>query len=61
MAQKFKCIYCGDSFQLSPQDQEDYENGYIDSTPDTCIDCLGMLNAPPDFSYEQHSDADPGL
>lgn len=61
MSQKgqFRCIHCGDRFDLFGSEKEDYENGYYDHTPDTCDDCCDMMNHPPHDL--EHSDADPGL
>ena len=56
---KFRCKHCGDSFILSQEDQEMYDEGYMNGSPDECYDCVDMINHPqPDESY---SDADPGL
>lgn len=58
---EFHCIHCGESFNLYPADQNDYEEGYYDHTPNTCDECCDMMNHPfPDIS-DLHSDADPGL
>jgi hypothetical protein len=61
MPKRFRCIHCGDYFDLSPADQNDYEEGYYDHIPDTCDECMEMINhSYPDIS-DLHSDADPGL
>ena len=57
----FRCRHCGDDFYLSPEDQNDYDNGFIDHEPDCCDECLQMLNHPIHDESETYSDADPGL
>lgn len=57
----FRCCHCGNRFNLSPADQNDYEEGYYDHTPDTCDECCDMINHPCHDISELHSDADPGL
>jgi len=61
MNRKYKCIHCGDYFNLSPSNQEDMDEGYYDHTPDTCDECMDMINHPCHDISELHSDSDPGL
>jgi hypothetical protein len=58
---QFKCKHCGDRFNLSPDDQELYNEGWFDHEPDICEECADMLNHPSFDSAIDHSDADPGL
>lgn len=62
MAQKkYRCIHCGEEFTLSKEDQIDMDEGYIDTIPDTCDDCMFNINHPSYDIMDLHSDADPGL
>ena len=55
----FKCIHCGDGFNLNDEDDELFSEGHFMYEPDTCDEC-GCHNRP--FSEENcFSDADPGL
>jgi hypothetical protein len=56
---RFRCIRCGDRFDLSPDEMADYDEGYFTNDPDTCSDCIDMSDCPGD--YPEFSDADPGL
>jgi hypothetical protein len=58
---EFTCRHCGEGFNLSPANQNDYEEGYYNHTPDTCDDCCDMINHPYHDISETRSDADPGL
>jgi NAD-dependent SIR2 family protein deacetylase len=58
---EFTCIHCGEKFNLNPADQEDYNEGFFDHTPNTCDDCMEMMNFPGHDISDLHSDADPGL
>jgi len=55
---RFRCIHCGDSFDLSDEENEDYENGFFMDDPDCCDDCLKNVNYQ---EYDTYSDTDPGL
>lgn len=54
---RFRCIHCGDRFDLSKDDNENYENGLYYFEPDCCGDCVCNLNYQ---EFEEFSDADPG-
>ena len=56
----FVCRHCGEDFKPSHEDRELLEEGYTQK-PEYCDECFRFLNSPPDFEYEQYSDADPGL
>lgn len=47
MKRKFKCIHCGKEFTLDDDDRELYEDGYFIFEPDTCDECMEMINNPP--------------
>jgi len=55
---RFRCINCGDRFDLSNEESEDYANGFYSNEPDSCDDCFGNVNHQ---EIEEFSDADPGL
>ncbi len=57
---RFRCTTCGDYFNLSKEETEDYENGYFQNQPDTCDDCSGCSFDGYEI-YQDFSDADPGL
>lgn len=57
---KGTCKHCGEEFTHDKEDVELWNDGYIE-LPRTCSDCFSMQEGSQDFSYEQHSDADPGL
>lgn len=54
---KYRCIYCGDWFELNDEDNQFMEEGFITHEPDCCDDC----NPNPQYEEETFSDADPGL
>lgn len=56
---RYRCIHCGDFFDLSPADQEDMDEGFYNHTPDCCDECYDMMNHP--VHEPCPSDADPGL
>jgi hypothetical protein len=58
---RYRCIHCGDRFDLSAADQEDMDEGFYETQPDCCDDCLDMFNHPCHDISELYSDADPGL
>lgn len=55
---KFRCIHCGDRFELDEADNETFEEGYFDHEPDCCYECADNLNHP---TFDDYSDADVGL
>lgn len=55
---QFRCIHCGDRFDLSESESEDYANGFYANEPDCCDDCVSNINHEECCEY---SDADPGL
>ena len=56
--QRFRCIHCGDRFDLSNEESEDYANGFYSNEPDCCDDCVCNINHQ---ECDEFSDADPGL
>lgn len=63
MANKeFICIYCGDTFTLSKEDQQLFDDGFLTIEPNECDECLGN-NLPDDDAdrISDFSDADNGL
>ena len=61
---RFRCRYCGQRFDLSPDEEDDYEEGYFTLEPDTCTDCGVHGNYMTEAEMENEpsfSDADPGL
>ena len=56
---QFRCIYCGDYFDLTKEEMEVFLEGYLANYPDTCDNCNNMLNHP--IFEDEFSDADPGL
>lgn len=55
---RFRCIHCGDRFNLEPEEQEMYDEGWFNTDPDCCDDCnCNTTNQ----VWEYISDADPGL
>lgn len=54
------CSGCGDEFTISQEDEELYEEGFIDHLSELCYYCSAESEQP-DLDYEQFSDADPGL
>ena len=56
----YMCRHCGEDFKATSEEMELYEEGFADE-PKYCDQCFRFLNSPPDFEYEQYSDADPGL
>jgi hypothetical protein len=56
---RFRCIHCGDRFNLNDEENEAYENGFFMIDPDCCADCFLNLEHAPD--YPDFSDADSGL
>lgn len=38
--QTFHCIHCGDNFELTDEEQEVYEEGWYDTEPNCCDNCL---------------------
>ena len=57
--QIFYCRFCGESFNLSNEDQENYEAGCFLFEPDTCPDCF--VNHSISTFEPAFSDADIGL
>ena len=55
---RFRCIHCGDRFDLSDEENEDYSNGYYDHDPDCCDQCFDNSTYQ---DFDTYSDADPGL
>ena len=56
---RYRCIHCGELFELSNEEQRLLEQGFITYTPKTCDECYEMLlNNVPD---EILSDSDSGL
>jgi NAD-dependent SIR2 family protein deacetylase len=55
---RFRCIHCGDRFDLNDEDMELFNEGFFALEPDTCDDCGNYESAP---DYPEFSDADPGL
>ena len=55
---RFRCVRCGEGFNVSDEDDQLYSEGYYTFEPDICDDC-DMYNT--DYEIECHSDADPGL
>ena len=58
---RYRCIHCGDRFDLSPAEQEDRDEGYCDNEPDTCDDCMYNINHPSHDIMDLHSDAEGNL
>jgi len=56
---RFRCIHCGDYFNLNKPEQRLYDEGYYISEPDICDECLDNFNYP--VEYDNYSDADSGL
>ena len=59
MRKKFRCIWCGELFELSDDEYKAYEKGYYVYEPDQCDECSkreGFIG-----EWENYSDADPGL
>lgn len=55
---RFRCIHCGDRFDLSPEENESFSEGYYLNDPDCCDDCAGNSSY---HDFDEYSDADPGL
>lgn len=55
---RFRCIHCGDRFDLEPEEEESYENGFFMIEPDCCDDCFHNTGG---SDFDTYSDADPGL
>ncbi len=53
----YKCKFCGDTFQLDPDEQELYDEGFMEIDPECCDDCMvgQSFGAPDEF------DSHPGL
>ena len=58
--QEFRCRYCGDYFTLSKEDQELFDEGFLDHEPDTCDDCYSY-NASCENGIDDSFDSDTGL
>lgn len=57
---RFRCIHCGERFNLDNENDELYNEGHFMFEPDCCNDC--DPNPVPDYSdYPEYSDADSGL
>lgn len=56
--ERFRCIHCGNRFNLSPEDMANYNEGFYMSDPDCCDDCFDNISYQ---NYDEYSDADPGL
>jgi len=57
---RFRCIHCGGRFDVSPQEDLLFSEGYYDSEPDECTECQQMILSSTGC-YDTFSDADPGL
>jgi hypothetical protein len=55
---RFRCIHCGQRFNLDKDEMELYEEGYYAIDPDCCDDCYNGLSH---ADYPEYSDADNGL
>ncbi len=55
---RFRCIHCGDRFDLSNEEIEDYANGFYSNEPDCCDDCVSNINHE---ECDVYSDTDTGL
>jgi hypothetical protein len=57
---RYNCHRCRESFIVSKETLELFEEGYIDE-PDTCPDCQIFIDNCESVDFEEYSDADPGL
>ncbi|MHC1775699.1 MAG: hypothetical protein AB9834_09830 [Lentimicrobium sp.] len=61
---RFTCKYCGGKFDLSPDEQITFSLGFFTQYPDTCLECLDMINNSDSIAADyasDFSDADCGL
>jgi len=55
---RFRCLHCGDMFDLTPEETEIFNEGFFSDDPDCCDNCIENVNYQ---EYDTYSDADPGL
>lgn len=57
---KYRCIHCGNYFE-SREYEDIADCGFFVTQPDTCPDCIDLINNPGCDISDLHSDSDPGL
>jgi hypothetical protein len=59
---RFRCIHCGDRFDLTGEDLQNFQEGLYMNDPDCCDDCFDNVNYHDyDYGCDEYSDAAPGL